>query len=322
VQSEEYYPYGWTFNSFRRENSLQQNYLFNSGSELERGLDLGWYHTLFRDYDPAIGRFIQIDPMADFMPGINPYHFAYDNPVMYNDPDGLAPLWWLKLRANIKQIGNNLTGRGQYHAVIKGRNKGYDIVVQSQLFNGKPKPRSEQVANTSKPAQAEPDISLAFGKPDPYDPEFDPQIPEPHKPEPPKPIHRPKPPVHPIVPDPVKDEYDIGRGGLHAFNDYQFQYLAASIYHTPPNDKLLTDLAVALKSRAGLHLEIRGNMDSPLSNDENMRAFQQLLIRGRAQAIYDALRAAGVPASQLSVRPGNIGASGSNRSVTFILTNP
>lgn len=47
---------------------------------------------MFRMYDPALGRFTQIDPLADFFPGINPYSFAYDNPILYGDPDGLGPI--------------------------------------------------------------------------------------------------------------------------------------------------------------------------------------------------------------------------------------
>jgi hypothetical protein len=54
-------------------------------------------------YDPALGRFTQIDLMADFMPGINPYSFGYDNPILYGDPDGLGPLLdlWRKVKDGV-----------------------------------------------------------------------------------------------------------------------------------------------------------------------------------------------------------------------------
>lgn len=65
VQMDDYYPFGLTFNSYPRGNSTQQNYLFNGGSELQRSLDLRWYQTLLRT-DPAIGRFMQIDPLEAF----------------------------------------------------------------------------------------------------------------------------------------------------------------------------------------------------------------------------------------------------------------
>ncbi len=43
----------------------------------------------FRTYDPTIGRFQQIDPLADNISTISPYHFGYDNPIRFSDPLGL-----------------------------------------------------------------------------------------------------------------------------------------------------------------------------------------------------------------------------------------
>ena len=43
----------------------------------------------FRGYDPALGRFMQVDPLADIIPAINPYSFGYNNPVFFSDPLGL-----------------------------------------------------------------------------------------------------------------------------------------------------------------------------------------------------------------------------------------
>lgn len=77
---------------YQRENSVPNNYLFNEASEQQSDLGTNWYNTLFRTYDPAIGRFMQTDPLADFYAGINPYSFAFNNPISYSDPDGLGPI--------------------------------------------------------------------------------------------------------------------------------------------------------------------------------------------------------------------------------------
>ena len=45
----------------------------------------------WRQYDSAIGRFVSIDYMAEYMPEFTPYHFSYNSPVEFNDPSGLCP---------------------------------------------------------------------------------------------------------------------------------------------------------------------------------------------------------------------------------------
>ncbi len=62
---------------------------FNDGTEINRDLDLNWYETNFRSLDPQIGRFWQIDPMADVMYEYSPYAYANNNPLTFNDPLGL-----------------------------------------------------------------------------------------------------------------------------------------------------------------------------------------------------------------------------------------
>jgi len=89
IQSDDYYPFGLSFNSYQRENSIIGIFGFNGGSELQNDLGLGWYQTLMRMYSPDLGRFWGIDQKADFYSSISPMLFAYNNPVMFNDPLGL-----------------------------------------------------------------------------------------------------------------------------------------------------------------------------------------------------------------------------------------
>jgi len=49
--------------------------------------ETGLHYNYFRDYDPEIGRYIQSDPIG-LAGGINTYGYAYQNPIMYYDPDG------------------------------------------------------------------------------------------------------------------------------------------------------------------------------------------------------------------------------------------
>ena len=45
-----------------------------------------------RMYSPQIGRFLSVDPLFEMMPGQNPYHYAFNSPLMFRDPSGMAPV--------------------------------------------------------------------------------------------------------------------------------------------------------------------------------------------------------------------------------------
>ena len=49
---------------------------------------INWYYFGARYYDPAIGRWLSVDPLAEKYPGISSYAFALNNPIKYYDPDG------------------------------------------------------------------------------------------------------------------------------------------------------------------------------------------------------------------------------------------
>lgn len=42
-------------------------------------------------YSEEMGHFLSPDPLFEKFEGWSPYHFAFNNPVIYSDPSGLAP---------------------------------------------------------------------------------------------------------------------------------------------------------------------------------------------------------------------------------------
>ncbi len=89
IATDDYYPFGLTFNSYRRENSVPNPYQYN-GKELQDELNLGWLDYGARMYMPDIGRWGVIDLLSERTPIISPYAYAYNNPLRFTDPTGMA----------------------------------------------------------------------------------------------------------------------------------------------------------------------------------------------------------------------------------------
>jgi RHS repeat-associated protein len=87
IQYNEYYPFGLQAStSWTRENN-SNNFLYNEGNELNS--TSGWYEMFYRGYDPALGRMLQVDPLALVTHDMSPYQYGDNNPVLFNDPTGL-----------------------------------------------------------------------------------------------------------------------------------------------------------------------------------------------------------------------------------------
>ncbi|QTE24487.1 RHS repeat-associated core domain-containing protein [Polaribacter cellanae] len=91
------YPFGLKHRGYNNVtssngNSVAQKKLFN-GKELQDELGLDWYDYGARNYDASLGRWMNIDPLADHPKQLHASPFAYtnNNPVLYIDPDG--KLW-------------------------------------------------------------------------------------------------------------------------------------------------------------------------------------------------------------------------------------
>jgi RHS repeat-associated protein len=94
IQENSYYAFGAVMpNSLVSTPTVSNPNLYNGGSEWQNTFQNlpDYYQTGSRNYDPELGRFIAVDPMAESSISLSNYHYANNNPIMKNDPTGNDP---------------------------------------------------------------------------------------------------------------------------------------------------------------------------------------------------------------------------------------
>jgi RHS repeat-associated protein len=95
-----YYPFGMEMATLSKSGDPEYNFIYNQGTgdkqfktERERSFGLNWDFTKFRTYDPTLGRFLQVDPLAeaDIQYNQSPYQYTWNNPIRYSDAWGDCP---------------------------------------------------------------------------------------------------------------------------------------------------------------------------------------------------------------------------------------
>jgi RHS repeat-associated protein len=90
LRSGDYRPFGLAFNSYKRENSVENKIKFQSQEHID-DLGLNWDSFKWRNHQPDIGRFFNVDPLAEKYPYWTPYAFSGNQVVNARELEGLEP---------------------------------------------------------------------------------------------------------------------------------------------------------------------------------------------------------------------------------------
>ena len=124
------------------ENGYQYN-----GKELNEDFGLGLYDYGARWYDPAIGRWGQVDPLADNYFSISPYAYVANNPLIFIDPDGMRIDYGDGVSDEVKNRINNMKENSSVFAALYDYldtvtdEDGNDIIFT--ITGGKPRKRAD-----------------------------------------------------------------------------------------------------------------------------------------------------------------------------------
>jgi len=153
-QQDDYYPFGLEISRGTVTNPKNE-YLYNK-KELQE--EFSEYDYGARFYDPVIGRWTTVDPLAEVSRRWSPYNYVEDNPIRFTDPDGDSVSY---------DAAGNITATG-----ADAVNVGIGVKIAGETTQqGKDKVRAEAEESVNKKDGSKPDsktttINLLIAAPD------------------------------------------------------------------------------------------------------------------------------------------------------------
>jgi RHS repeat-associated protein len=107
IEENHYYPFGLKHTGYNSDQMMyvKEEYILKikpkpplfktsysykyNGKEYQDELGLNMYDYGARNYDPALGRWMNVDLLAETSRRWSPYTYAYNNPMFFVDPDGM-----------------------------------------------------------------------------------------------------------------------------------------------------------------------------------------------------------------------------------------
>lgn len=171
VTANDYYPFGMIMPGRKYAFDDTYRYGFNGKEQDKETTGTTTYDYGFRIYNPALGRFLSVDPLTKNYAALTPYQFASNNPVEGVDLDGLEYVSSKEVRIEVIRgrvklkienmttvVRNALTAYNNDSKNWAPNSIGVDFSVGSiNLQSAMPKPQSADINVTDN----------TYGAPDP-----------------------------------------------------------------------------------------------------------------------------------------------------------
>ena len=135
LQEDHYYPFGANISALSSTAPLSKPNRYKlSGNEEQVDFDFDVYDFNARFYDPTLGRFMNIDPLADKRLSITPYNYVQNNPILRVDPLGTVDDYNIYSDGRIEVLRTDDETDSFTYNDSEGNE--YDLGTQSKNENG------------------------------------------------------------------------------------------------------------------------------------------------------------------------------------------
>ena len=274
--------------------------------------DLGARHM-----DPALGRFMVVDPMADFINFQSPYAMANNNPVQNVDYYGLGIIngfkaIFRKIGAATKKLfsGNKCNCSSSGESIAQGFRRPDNIFPRRSRNRRNRNPKSKTRVTTSAPSETREPVSSVPGSPIGININF------------PQPIIGQLASLAPIPPTLSIPEFNGTpiTAPIGFDRNIEFQKSKFELNDTDHTEKTLNDLIKTLKEYPQLKVLILGNASFDSKNKAKVNGNKgkyvppaQKLQLQRARAVEQFLINRGINWRRINVGTGEIRFSGTRR---------
>lgn len=137
MEERDYYPFGLVMSgiSSKAAGTIQNKEKTFQGQRFDDDLGLNWVQFKWRNHDPQIGRFIEIDPLSEKYVHNSTYAFSENKVTAHVELEGLEaepinrnnvnPRWRFLMNSNvqttIKSLNSNVSRVAEVKCWFRGR---------------------------------------------------------------------------------------------------------------------------------------------------------------------------------------------------------